>query len=167
MANVPSQLTTPATAIASGRGFCRNSSAPIIIGIGPATVTTYCTVTCANSFSSICHDWLIMSPSFFISISAVDPRQNKQKPTKAKFNIIEVKLERKRPNNHTQKQKNTQKWPKCFPKLNNCVTKSVIFYFFRNLQCKASRSPKLVFAMKQDDAREHIKSAWWEWFSAL
>jgi len=36
MMNVPIQLTTLATAIAFGLGPCRNSSAPIIIGIGPA-----------------------------------------------------------------------------------------------------------------------------------
>jgi len=35
MMNVPIQLTTLATAIAFGRGPWRNSSAPIIIGIGP------------------------------------------------------------------------------------------------------------------------------------
>ena len=38
MMKVPTQFTTPATAIAFGRGPWRNSSAPIIIGIGPATV---------------------------------------------------------------------------------------------------------------------------------
>ena len=37
MMNVPTQLTTLATAMAFGRGACRNSSAPIIIGIGPAS----------------------------------------------------------------------------------------------------------------------------------
>jgi len=36
MMNVPIQLTTLAAAMAFGRGPCRNSSAPIIIGIGPA-----------------------------------------------------------------------------------------------------------------------------------
>ena len=36
MMNVPIQLTTEATAIAFGRGPWRNSSAPIIIGIGPS-----------------------------------------------------------------------------------------------------------------------------------
>ena len=37
MTNVPTQLTTLATATAFGRGRCRNSSAPIIRGIGPAS----------------------------------------------------------------------------------------------------------------------------------
>jgi len=41
MMNVPIQLTTLATAIAFGRGPCRNSSAPIIIGIGPAARATH------------------------------------------------------------------------------------------------------------------------------
>ena len=56
IANVPSQLTTPATAIASGRGPCRNSSAPIIIGIGPAitsdTLNSVSTAAYDNSSSS-------------------------------------------------------------------------------------------------------------------
>ena len=41
MMNVPIQLTTLATAIAFGRGPCRNSSAPIIIGIGPVPRTAH------------------------------------------------------------------------------------------------------------------------------
>ncbi len=34
---VKSQLAKPARDMARGRGPCRNSSAPIIVGIGPAT----------------------------------------------------------------------------------------------------------------------------------
>jgi len=52
MVNVPSQLTTPATAIASGRGPWRNSSAPIIIGIGPAITHFNTTCTSTSSINS-------------------------------------------------------------------------------------------------------------------
>jgi hypothetical protein len=39
--NVQIQLTTPANAIAMGRGPCLNSSDPIIIGIGPEIQTQH------------------------------------------------------------------------------------------------------------------------------